>query len=53
MGNSSGAVDSARPQALINPIDHIFQFHKASVLCFLQHLLVELLMEVPRKGPFL
>jgi len=30
MGNSSGAVDSARPQALINPIDHIFQFHKAS-----------------------
>ncbi|DBB01633.1 hypothetical protein WJX77_010630 [Trebouxia sp. C0004] len=28
-GNSSGAVDSARPQALNNPIDHIFQFHKA------------------------
>lgn len=42
MGNSSGAVDSARPQALSNPIDHIFQFHKASLLCFLQHLLVEL-----------
>ena len=34
MGNSSGAVDSARPQALSNPIDHIFQFHKATPFYF-------------------
>ena len=53
MGNSSGAVDSARPQALSNPIDHIFQFHKASVLlCFLQHVCLQSYSESAPKWHF-
>ncbi len=52
MGNSSGAVDSARPQALSNPIDHIFQFHKASLLCFLQHVYLQSYSGSAPQGPF-
>ena len=38
VGNSAGkAVGSARQQALSNPIDHIFQFHKASSLVATKH----------------
>ena len=38
VGNSAGKpVESARQQALSNPIDHIFQFHKASSLVATKH----------------